>query len=97
MNNIQPWCISRQLWWGHRIPAWYSTDKKIFVGLGGALYPQAIQRIYAARNPRTLRWSLAVMAFLPLTTTLVVLLVGIIAAGQGLEVEKPIHLLPAIC
>ena len=31
MNNIQPWCISRQLWWGHRIPAWYSPDKKIFV------------------------------------------------------------------
>jgi len=31
MNNIQPWCISRQLWWGHRIPAWYSDDKKIFV------------------------------------------------------------------
>ena len=32
MNNIQPWCISRQLWWGHRIPAWYSKDK-IFVAL----------------------------------------------------------------
>ena len=31
MHNIQPWCISRQLWWGHRIPAWYSRDKKIFV------------------------------------------------------------------
>ena len=31
MSNIQPWCISRQLWWGHRIPAWYSKDKKIFV------------------------------------------------------------------
>jgi len=31
MNNIQPWCISRQLWWGHRIPAWYTKDKKIFV------------------------------------------------------------------
>ena len=31
MFNIQPWCISRQLWWGHRIPAWYSKDKKIFV------------------------------------------------------------------
>ena len=31
MNNIQPWCISRQLWWGHRIPAWYSKDKKVFV------------------------------------------------------------------
>ncbi len=31
MENIQPWCISRQLWWGHRIPAWYTKDKKIFV------------------------------------------------------------------
>ena len=31
MYNIQPWCISRQLWWGHRIPAWYSDEKKIFV------------------------------------------------------------------
>ena len=31
MNNIQPWCISRQLWWGHRIPAWYSKEKKVFV------------------------------------------------------------------
>ena len=31
MNNIEPWCISRQLWWGHRIPAWYSKDKNIFV------------------------------------------------------------------
>jgi valyl-tRNA synthetase len=32
MRNIQPWCISRQLWWGHRIPAWYGPDDKIFVG-----------------------------------------------------------------
>ncbi|MCA1241926.1 valine--tRNA ligase [Stappia stellulata] len=31
MENIQPWCISRQLWWGHRIPAWYGPDGKIFV------------------------------------------------------------------
>ena len=31
MNNIEPWCISRQLWWGHQIPAWYGPDKKIFV------------------------------------------------------------------
>jgi valyl-tRNA synthetase len=31
MRNIQPWCISRQLWWGHRIPAWYAPDGKIFV------------------------------------------------------------------
>ena len=31
MNNIEPWCISRQLWWGHQIPVWYGPDKKIFV------------------------------------------------------------------
>ncbi|MDR3259643.1 MAG: valine--tRNA ligase [Fusobacteriaceae bacterium] len=31
LNNIRDWCISRQLWWGHRIPAWYGPDKKIFV------------------------------------------------------------------
>ena len=31
MENIQPWCISRQLWWGHQIPAWYGPDKKFFV------------------------------------------------------------------
>ncbi|MGT2569394.1 valine--tRNA ligase [Acinetobacter ursingii] len=32
MNNIQDWCISRQLWWGHRIPAWYDVDGNIYVG-----------------------------------------------------------------
>mgnify|MGYP001476396246 FL=1 len=32
MNNIQDWCISRQLWWGHRIPAWYDDQKNIYVG-----------------------------------------------------------------
>jgi valyl-tRNA synthetase len=31
LENIQPWCVSRQLWWGHRIPAWYSDDGQIFV------------------------------------------------------------------
>ncbi|MDE2517474.1 MAG: valine--tRNA ligase, partial [Rhodospirillales bacterium] len=31
MRDIQPWCISRQLWWGHRIPAWYGPDGKVFV------------------------------------------------------------------
>jgi valyl-tRNA synthetase len=33
MENIEPWCISRQLWWGHQIPAWYGPDKKVFVAL----------------------------------------------------------------
>jgi valyl-tRNA synthetase len=31
MRDIQPWCISRQLWWGHRIPAWYAPDGEVFV------------------------------------------------------------------
>jgi valyl-tRNA synthetase len=31
MENIQPWCVSRQLWWGHRIPAWYAEDGRVFV------------------------------------------------------------------
>ena len=33
MYNIQDWCISRQLWWGHRIPAWYDDDGNVYVGL----------------------------------------------------------------
>nr|WP_294866306.1 valine--tRNA ligase [uncultured Pseudogulbenkiania sp.] len=32
MNNIQDWCISRQLWWGHQIPAWYDEDGQVYVG-----------------------------------------------------------------
>jgi valyl-tRNA synthetase len=32
MENLQDWCISRQLWWGHRIPAWYDEDGNIYVG-----------------------------------------------------------------
>ena len=31
MENIQPWCVSRQLWWGHQIPAWYAPDGTVFV------------------------------------------------------------------
>ena len=38
MRNIEPWCVSRQLWWGHQIPAWYGPDNKVFVAYdeGGA-------------------------------------------------------------
>ena len=32
MNNIQDWCISRQIWWGHRIPAWYDNEGNVYVG-----------------------------------------------------------------
>jgi valyl-tRNA synthetase len=36
MENIQPWCISRQLWWGHQIPAWYGPDGEVFVAASEA-------------------------------------------------------------
>ena len=50
MENIQPWCISRQLWWGHQIPAWYGPDGKIFVAEdeAGARAPKP-RRITARR------------------------------------------------
>ena len=32
MNNLQDWCISRQIWWGHRIPAWYDDEGRVYVG-----------------------------------------------------------------
>jgi len=46
MNNIEPWCISRQLWWGHQIPAWYGPDKKIFVALNENNAKKLAQRHY---------------------------------------------------
>ena len=49
----------------------------LLLGCGAAIYPQAIQRLYASRNVRVLKRSLAVMAFLPLTTTLVAMICGL--------------------
>ena len=46
MNNIEPWCISRQLWWGHQIPAWYGPDKKIFVAINEAEAKTAANKHY---------------------------------------------------
>ena len=46
MRNIQPWCISRQLWWGHRIPAWYGPDGHIFVAYSDAEAAADAQRHY---------------------------------------------------
>ena len=51
MRNIQPWCISRQLWWGHQIPAWYGPDGAVFVAeneaaamaLAGAHYKSGVR------------------------------------------------------
>ncbi|HEY6257015.1 MAG TPA: valine--tRNA ligase [Xanthobacteraceae bacterium] len=46
MDNIQPWCISRQLWWGHQIPAWYGPDGRVFVALSEPEAKAEAQRHY---------------------------------------------------
>ena len=46
MRNIQPWCISRQLWWGHRIPAWYGPDGEVFVAMDAETAAEAATRHY---------------------------------------------------
>ena len=46
MRNIQPWCISRQLWWGHQIPAWYGPDGEIFVAMSEDEATAAARRHY---------------------------------------------------
>jgi valyl-tRNA synthetase len=46
MRNIEPWCISRQLWWGHRIPAWYGPDGQAFVEEGEGAAKSAARKHY---------------------------------------------------
>ncbi|MCS7297036.1 MAG: valine--tRNA ligase [Bacteroidia bacterium] len=53
LENIKDWCISRQLWWGHRIPAWYASDGKVFVAL--TLQEAQQQAQAAGSDPTTLR------------------------------------------
>ena len=58
MENIQPWCISRQLWWGHQIPAWYGPDGKVFVAeteeeaIGNALGYYVEQEVLTGQQGR---------------------------------------------
>jgi valyl-tRNA synthetase len=55
MENIQPWCVSRQLWWGHRIPAWYADDGRVFVAENEAdAQAQAGQGVLVAQDPDVL-------------------------------------------
>tara|TARA_Y100000588_G_scaffold115613_1_gene126655 strand:- start:500 stop:3151 length:2652 start_codon:yes stop_codon:yes gene_type:complete len=53
MRNIQPWCISRQLWWGHQIPAWYGPDGEIFVAHSEEDALAAAQTHYGKATPLT--------------------------------------------
>ncbi|BCJ90685.1 valine--tRNA ligase [Terrihabitans soli] len=46
LENIQPWCISRQLWWGHQIPAWYGPDGHVFVEMSEADAEASAQKHY---------------------------------------------------
>ncbi|MGN7610609.1 valine--tRNA ligase [Magnetococcales bacterium HHB-1] len=49
MRNIQDWCISRQIWWGHRIPAWYGPDGKVFVSHNEAEALQEAEKHYGKK------------------------------------------------
>jgi len=55
MENIEPWCISRQLWWGHQIPAWYDADGNVFVAKDEvAAQAQAGEGVTLTRDPDVL-------------------------------------------
>ncbi len=53
MENIQPWCVSRQLWWGHRIPAWFGPDGTIFVEETEAEALAAAEKLFGAPTELT--------------------------------------------
>jgi valyl-tRNA synthetase len=53
LENIQPWCISRQLWWGHQIPAWYGPDGTVFVELDEAAAQAAATAHYGQASELT--------------------------------------------
>ena len=55
MHNIQDWCISRQLWWGHRIPAWYDDDGNVYVARTAAEAAQAAACQARSRRARCAR------------------------------------------
>ena len=55
LENIQPWCVSRQLWWGHQIPAWYDEDGNVFVAETEAeAQAQAGEGVALRRDPDVL-------------------------------------------
>ncbi|HEX2561588.1 valine--tRNA ligase [Phenylobacterium sp.] len=51
LRNIEPWCVSRQLWWGHRIPAWYGPDGKVFVAETEAEAKAQALEVYGHEEP----------------------------------------------
>ena len=71
----------------------------LLLGCGAAIYPQALQRLYASRSVQALKRSLAIMAFMPLTTTLIALVCGLtaIVALPGLEKGETDQVLARLC
>ncbi len=53
LENIEPWCVSRQLWWGHQIPAWYGPDGHVFVGSNDAEASTEAEKHYGTKTPLT--------------------------------------------
>lgn len=78
------------------IARWASTI--VLLGAASVVYPQAIQRIYAARSGKTLKRSFAIMTFMPLTTTFVVMLIGLAAIPRfaGLDVLEKDGVMPLL-
>ena len=77
-------------WNGKRL--WFSTIVILFAGI--SVYPHAIQRIYSAKDEKTLKRSLQIMVFMPFVTTLFIITVGIVGAGQfpGLSGQETEHI-----
>ncbi len=81
---------------GDEVRNWISTI--LLLGLASVVYPQAIQRVYAAKHGRTLKRAFSLMTFMPLTTTLVVILIGLAAIPRlgeltGAEADRVMPLL----
>lgn len=53
LENIEPWCVSRQLWWGHQIPAWYGPDGKVFVASDEHVAKAEAEKHYGAKTALT--------------------------------------------
>ena len=82
---VPPWSVTRN---------WFSTI--LLIGFSAAVYPHAIQRIYAARNVATLKRALSIMVFLPLVTTGVMFLVGVLAIAELPAGGDPDQVMPLL-
>ncbi|NER14149.1 hypothetical protein GWK08_11905 [Leptobacterium flavescens] len=94
LTNISKWLIKNepqkinlpdpnfQIYWASTV---------LMIGLGAAVYPQAIQRIYAARSLKALKRSMSAMVFMPLFTVLILFLIGIVSIPHFTAIEKISH------